>query len=244
MCCPAPGAGNTGMSARQTRGVEAVVARLLMAAVADTSEQVRRTVLKVRAGCLAPAMQANQPCMRTAFSAPHPSALPALPGPLLASHPLTPTPPACPCARAATALAAPTALTRRPPRPPGAGGRVVAGRVPGAGRQPAAAVCGAQRRERRRARDGGQVGVWRSSVKPGIPGVFAGRWLALRCLACAACRRAAVSPAGRRSSSTPGCDGSFLNPRIWAITPYPPCRFPSGWWAGWLLGTPPMWRRR
>jgi hypothetical protein len=41
------GAGGMGMSARQTRGIEAVVARLLMAAVADTSEHVRRTVLKV-----------------------------------------------------------------------------------------------------------------------------------------------------------------------------------------------------
>lgn len=43
-----PGSGGLGVSARQTRGIEAVVGRLLMAAVADTSEQVRRTVLKVR----------------------------------------------------------------------------------------------------------------------------------------------------------------------------------------------------
>jgi hypothetical protein len=42
------GAGAMGLSARQTRGIEAVVGRLLMAAVADTSEHVRRSVLKVR----------------------------------------------------------------------------------------------------------------------------------------------------------------------------------------------------
>ncbi|GBG00672.1 target of rapamycin kinase [Raphidocelis subcapitata] len=35
-----------GVSARQARGIEAVVGRLLMAAVADTSEHVRRAVLK------------------------------------------------------------------------------------------------------------------------------------------------------------------------------------------------------
>ena len=39
----------TGVSARQTRGIEAVVGRLLMAAVADTSEQVRRAVLRALA---------------------------------------------------------------------------------------------------------------------------------------------------------------------------------------------------
>lgn len=41
------GMGGLGSSLKQTKAVEAVVGKLLMAAVADTSERVRRTVLEV-----------------------------------------------------------------------------------------------------------------------------------------------------------------------------------------------------
>jgi hypothetical protein len=42
------GVGGLGLGLRQTKVVEVVVGKLLMAAVADTSERVRRTVLEVR----------------------------------------------------------------------------------------------------------------------------------------------------------------------------------------------------
>jgi hypothetical protein len=44
------GGGGLGLGLRQTKVVEVVVGKLLMAAVADTSERVRRTVLEVGLG--------------------------------------------------------------------------------------------------------------------------------------------------------------------------------------------------